>query len=334
MMLASKSFEKHHAHKELYDALIKSLLVDEDDMDQAATVVASKKTSKGDTLSKSFKTGKSASAKEPFKEAAYKSWFNNLLYAQNDSLTFDELIATPIDFSNFAKNRLKLDKITKANLVRPIYNLLKGTCQSSIELEYNIEECFKALSHPGHLTVAAEYFFNNDLEYLKSIDSERKYTTSITKMKVARYDLVGIEDMILKQLSATKVGYDKDVEHGIKHWGPKLQHKLLHLHGEVIVDLPVALHMFTRSLIIKKRVEDVQFGVESYQKKLIITKPQKDFLGISAKELYKPSFEPPGVVYKDLSHRKRLMRVGELYKFSDRTLKKVHDTLHHRLRNF
>ncbi|GJU93693.1 retrovirus-related pol polyprotein from transposon TNT 1-94 [Tanacetum coccineum] len=33
--------------------------------------------------------------------------------------------------------------------------------------------------HLGHLTVAADYFFNNDLEYLKSSDLERTYTTSL-----------------------------------------------------------------------------------------------------------------------------------------------------------
>ncbi|GJQ92927.1 hypothetical protein Tco_0004066 [Tanacetum coccineum] len=72
-----------------------------------------------------------------------------------------------------------------------------------------------------------------------------------------------------------------------------VQQKLFHLDGKVIVDLLMALRMFTRSLIIKKRVKDVQLGVESYQKKLNITKPQKDFPGISAKELYTPSFDPP-----------------------------------------
>ncbi|GJZ67218.1 hypothetical protein Tco_0630458 [Tanacetum coccineum] len=75
-----------------------------------------------------------------------QTWFNDLVYAENDPLTFDELMATPIDFSKFAMNHLKLDKITKADLVRPVYKLLKGTCQSSIELEYNMEECYKALS--------------------------------------------------------------------------------------------------------------------------------------------------------------------------------------------
>ncbi|GJS31640.1 hypothetical protein Tco_0492260 [Tanacetum coccineum] len=113
-----------------------------------------------------------------------------------------------------------------------------------------------------------------------------------------------------------------------------VQHNLFNLDGDVIVDLAVALCMFTRSLIIKKRVEDIQMGVESYQKKLNTTKPQKDFPGISTKEPYTPSFEPHEVVYEDLSHRKRLMRADELYKFLDGTLKKVRDTLYHRLCNF
>ncbi|GJS77610.1 hypothetical protein Tco_0727491 [Tanacetum coccineum] len=52
-----------------------------------------------------------------------------------------------------------------------------------------------------------------------------------------------------------------------------VQHKLFHLNGNVIVDFIVALRMFTRSLILKRRVEDLQIGVESYQKKLNITKP-------------------------------------------------------------
>nr|GEW84334.1 hypothetical protein [Tanacetum cinerariifolium] len=55
-----------------------------------------------------------------------------------------------------------------------------------------------------YLTVALEYFFNNDLEYLKSSDLEKKYTTSITKTKAARYELVGIEDMISSLWSVTK----------------------------------------------------------------------------------------------------------------------------------
>ncbi|GJR05796.1 hypothetical protein Tco_0528780 [Tanacetum coccineum] len=49
--------------------------------------------------------------------------------------------------------------------------------------------------HLGHLTVDADYFFNNDLEYLKSSDPDRTHTTSITKTKEDRYEIEGIEDM-------------------------------------------------------------------------------------------------------------------------------------------
>ncbi|GKC37692.1 hypothetical protein Tco_1050076 [Tanacetum coccineum] len=52
-----------------------------------------------------------------------------------------------------------------------------------------------------------------------------------------------------------------------------IQHKLFHLNESDIVDFIEALRMFTRSLIIKRQVEDLHLGVESYQKKLNITAP-------------------------------------------------------------
>nr|GFA75038.1 hypothetical protein [Tanacetum cinerariifolium] len=120
-----------------------------------------------------------------------------------------------------SKSSKLLDHLTQEILVGTVYNLLKGTCTSSIKLEYNMEECFKELTkkldwnnpkadrcpfdlskplplkgHLGHLIVATEYFFNNDLEFLKSPNPKKKYTMSITKTKAARYEIVGIEDMV------------------------------------------------------------------------------------------------------------------------------------------
>ncbi|GKC62401.1 hypothetical protein Tco_1094999, partial [Tanacetum coccineum] len=176
-------------------------------------------------------------------------WFNQMVSAINDPLTFNDLMSTPIDFSKYVLNRLKIDNMTQDLLLGPAYDLLKGTCTSSIELEYNFQECFNALTEkliwnnpegdrcpfdlsnpiplqgrPGHLTIAADYFFNNDLEYLKSFDSKRTYTTSITKTKATRYEIVGIEDMVPTLWSTIKHVYDKDAAKGIKHWGER--HKL------------------------------------------------------------------------------------------------------------
>nr|GEV16994.1 copia protein [Tanacetum cinerariifolium] len=115
---------------------------------------------------------------------------------------------------------------------------------------------------------------------------------------------------------------------------PTVQYKLFHLNGSDILDFVVALRMFKRSIIIKRCIDDLHFGVESYQKKLNITKPQNTFPGIKFKELYTPSYKPLEVIYEDLNKQKRVMRANELYKFSDGTLKTVRDELHHRILNF
>ncbi|GJY28445.1 hypothetical protein Tco_0404212 [Tanacetum coccineum] len=201
--------------------------------------------------------------------------------------------------------------------------------------------------HLGHLTVTADYFFNNDLKYLKSSDPERTYTTSIMKIKAARYEIKGIEGMVpmlwsptkfskhnvystkkilgVKSVSVKKLhGYGHLEEIVVKRADYQLykfkegdfvdlhlndiedmllltvQHKLFHLTDNDIVDLIVALSMFTRSLVIKKRVGDIQLGVESCKKKLNIIPPQQTFLEIIFKELYTPSHKPPGVIYEDL----------------------------------
>ncbi|GJV50764.1 hypothetical protein Tco_1446505 [Tanacetum coccineum] len=145
-----------------------------------------------------------------------------MISATKAPLTFNDLMATPIDFSKYVLNGLKIENLTQDILLGPASNLLKGTCSSSIELEYNFQECFNVLTNKldwnnlegdrypfdlskplplqgptGHRTITVDYFFNNDLEYLKTSDPEVTYTTSITKTKVARYKIKGIEDMVL-----------------------------------------------------------------------------------------------------------------------------------------
>ncbi|GKD10468.1 hypothetical protein Tco_1190153 [Tanacetum coccineum] len=78
--------------------------------------------------------------------------------------------------------------------------------------------------------------------------------------------------------------------------------------------------MFTISLVIQKRVEDLQLGVKSYQKKINVTKPETTKFGIRKKDPYTPYPNPQGFIYVDNNGRNRLMRSDELYKFSDKTL--------------
>ncbi|GJS28241.1 hypothetical protein Tco_0488861 [Tanacetum coccineum] len=223
-----------------------------------------------------------------------------MVSASKDPLTFNDLMATPIDFSKYVLNGLKIENLTLDILLGPAFNLLKGTCFSSIKIEYNFQES------PGHRTITADYFFNNDLKYLKTSNPEVTYTTSIMKTKAARYEIKGIQDMVphfgvpssmcmtkmlkkelstrailgVKSVSVKKLhGYGHLEEIMVKRSDQQLykfkegdfvdlhlndiqdmlllvvQHKIFHLDDDVIVDFIVALRMFTRSLILKRRVE-------------------------------------------------------------------------------
>ncbi|GJZ21988.1 hypothetical protein Tco_0559027 [Tanacetum coccineum] len=198
-----------------------------------------------------------------------QTWIRKIAQEEKTPLSFDELIRTPIDFSAYVMNHLKIDNLTQDHLIRPVFNLLKGTCKSHVELEYNIEECYKVvtdrldwnnpegkkypfdLSKPpplimdrGRQVVPVDYFINNDLEYLRGGSLSRKYTTSTTKTKVDKYDA----SLGSKEIS--------------------------NLERDVIFNLGVALQMFTRRIVILKRVKDLQLGVKSYQNKLNITMPE------------------------------------------------------------
>ncbi|GJS17296.1 hypothetical protein Tco_0411768 [Tanacetum coccineum] len=57
--------------------------------------------------------------KEPNADDAPKqNRFNELVNVEKDPLTFDDLMGSTVDFTKFSKNRLKKDKITKAELSR------------------------------------------------------------------------------------------------------------------------------------------------------------------------------------------------------------------------
>ncbi|GKA69256.1 hypothetical protein Tco_0775320 [Tanacetum coccineum] len=74
------------------------------------------------------------------------------------------------------------------------------------------------------------------------------------------------------------------------------------------------------SVIIKKIVEDVQLGVESYQKSLNIIKPKTRIPNIKQYPTYTMCPKPFGVVYEGRGELKKFMRSNEVFKFCDETL--------------
>nr|GFA82842.1 hypothetical protein [Tanacetum cinerariifolium] len=54
---------------------------------------------------------------------------------------------TPIDFSNFIMNWLGVDTLTPELLAGLTYELMRGSCNSLTELEYHLEEVYKAITN-------------------------------------------------------------------------------------------------------------------------------------------------------------------------------------------
>ncbi|GJX19306.1 hypothetical protein Tco_0221983 [Tanacetum coccineum] len=92
-----------------------------------------------------------------------------------------------------------------------------------------------------------------------------------------------------------------------------VQNRLTNLSGDDVSDFAIALRIFTRSLVIQKRVEDLQLGVKNYQKKINVTKPETTKSGIRKRDPYTPYQDPQGFIYVDNNKRNKLMRSDELY---------------------
>ncbi|GKA42567.1 hypothetical protein Tco_0735227 [Tanacetum coccineum] len=81
------------------------------------------------------------------KQGPTQSWLMTLASSADKPLkTFNELMSTPIDFSAYIVNGLKITNLTQETLLGPTFKLLKGTRTNYAELEYDFEECYKALS--------------------------------------------------------------------------------------------------------------------------------------------------------------------------------------------
>nr|GFB70087.1 hypothetical protein [Tanacetum cinerariifolium] len=80
----------------------------------------------------------------PAVQGSAQTWISELAKQADSRSSFNKLLDTPIDFSNFIMNWLGVDTLTPELLAGPTYELMKGSCKSLIELEYHLEEVYKA----------------------------------------------------------------------------------------------------------------------------------------------------------------------------------------------
>ncbi|GKD74743.1 hypothetical protein Tco_1333025 [Tanacetum coccineum] len=222
---------------------------------------------------------------EPDDEAATKVDYN-IARAEYLPTSFDELMDTPIDFYAFIMNQIKITYLTQELLVGPAFNLLKGTCKRCTELEYHFKEFFKAT------TEWLDWHNPEGKHHLDEIEVRRE-DQQLYKFKEGdfpRLRLQDIEDMLLLLV----------------------EKNLTNLMINERFDLNVALRMFTRRIVVQRRVEDLKLGVESYQKKLNLAKPDTFRSNLKNRTAYTAYPDPQGVIYKDQNNKNILMRTDEL----------------------
>ncbi|GJZ00439.1 hypothetical protein Tco_0517868 [Tanacetum coccineum] len=316
-------------------------------------------------------------------------WLSSLAQMEDPRESFNELMDTPLDFSAFVMNRLKVDTLTLELLAGPTFELMKGSCKSLINPEgqqypHDLRKPLPLIPNSrGRRVIPFDHFINNDLAYLSGGVSSRTYTTSVTKTKAADYGHIKwIEDLVPNTMwSQVPVSYDKHALWGISHWGRKrqqfygfaanresardayskrriialykfkkgdfnrlriqdikdmllllVQGKLTNLTVEERLAFNVSLRMFIRSVVIQRRVEDLQLGVESYQKKLNLTKSDMYRSDLKRMEAYTTYSNPRGFIYQNKDKKNILMRIDKLHKFSDGTLNDVRTALNDRLK--
>ncbi|GJW43538.1 hypothetical protein Tco_1232748 [Tanacetum coccineum] len=254
--------------------------------------------------------------------------------------SFNELMDTPLDFSAFVMNRLKVDTLTPELLACLIFKLMKGSCKSPVELEYFFEEVNKAttdqLDWNNPEVIPFDHFINKDLAYLSGGVSSGKYTTLVTKTKAADYghikwieDLESARDVYFKRriIAITKL---QIVE----------CHNYKHMDWITVRRDDDKLYKFKEGYLYRLRIQDIedvrvddlQLGVESYQKQLNLSKPNTYRLDLKRREAYTAYSNPRGFIYQNKDKKNRLMHIDELHKFSDGTLNDVQNALNDRLK--
>ncbi|GKD95291.1 hypothetical protein Tco_1375128 [Tanacetum coccineum] len=163
----------------------------------------------------------------------------------------------------------------------------------------------------------------------------RKHIIAITSLKIMkRYDYGHLDVIEVRREDQQLYKFKEGDFPGLRLQDIKdmllllVQQKLTNLTIDERFNLNVALCMFTKRIVIQRRVEDLQLGVESYQKKLNLTKPDTFRSNLMNRTAYTTYSDPQGVIYKDQNNKNRLMHTDELNKFSDGTLNNVRTALH------
>ncbi|GJW46007.1 hypothetical protein Tco_0077653 [Tanacetum coccineum] len=280
----------------------------------------------------------------PTDHGPVQPWLSNLAREEGPRKSFDELMDTPLDFSAFMINRLKVDTLTPELLAGPTFELMKGTCKSLVELEYVFEKVYKAttdqLNWHNPEVILFEHFINNDLAYLSGGVLSRTYATSVTKTKAADYGHIKwIEDLGCKRQQFYGFAANRESAHDVYSKRriivvTNLQiiewHDYKHLDWITVRKDDDKLYTFKEGDFKRLRLQDIEdMLILLVQGKLTnLNVEDRLAFGVSQRMFTRSIV----IQRRNKDKKNKLMRIDELHKFSDGTLDDVRTALNDHLK--
>ncbi|GKA62131.1 hypothetical protein Tco_0761650 [Tanacetum coccineum] len=216
----------------------------------------------------------------------------------------------------------------------PAYEVVKAFHPDVIHLQFQMEECHKLLTNqvdegllrynvsrplplggPPASYGISHWWFKRQQFYIErhSADTNRRaivrtHMRILSVVRIEVFSLYGYDYMkkiVLRRAdnqeytiaeSDFKDLYPSDFE---DLYLLNLQGHLNHLPPKDKKILSTAVNLWIRNLVIRKRVEDFQLGIESYQTQLNLTKPRWEATGLEFMHDYKILDSPRAVVFRD-----------------------------------
>nr|GFA09610.1 hypothetical protein [Tanacetum cinerariifolium] len=250
-------------------------------------------------------------------------WISELTKEFDSRSSFNELMDTLVDFFAFLMNRLRVDTLTLELLAGPTYELMKGG-HRVIPFDHFINndlEYLRGVASSHKYTTSITKTKATDYGHIKWIEDLVPRTMWI--QEPIGYDKhapeespiggVNISSSTVLLLTGSLLAMYDDKLYKFKEGDFKrlciqdiedmllllVQGKLTNLTVEERFAFNVSFRMFTRSIVIQRRVEDLQLGVEIYQKKLYLTKPDTYRSDLKRKEAYIAYSNPRGFIYQN-----------------------------------
>ncbi|GKA55001.1 hypothetical protein Tco_0753950, partial [Tanacetum coccineum] len=194
-----------------------------------------------------------------------------------------------------------------------------------------------------HWWFSRKQFYINKHSEPSDRDAVRSHMRILSVISIKTYERYGYN--YLREIVLRRADYNeyKISEKDFKSLHPNdfedlnilhIQGKLDHLPKQDKVNLHNAVSLWTRNIVIRKRVEDLQLGIESYQTKLNLEQPNWDASDFPFKEDYTIVFKPRAVIYRDRDDNRKMMRIDEVHKFSDGTLTRIKEKLDFMVKDF